>query len=761
MERRQIEPRFSEATRIRIKSPMLPAVVWSLLVIVTMMPSAGNTADAVKSTTHRITPADGAIELDGVLDEPAWRSAWVTELPFEVHPGENIAAPVRTEVLLTYDASHLYIGFRAYDDNPKAIRAHLSDRDDAQNDDWVGVVLDTFNDERRHYLLRVNPLGVQMDNIEAESNGTTAWDGIWASAATITDWGWTAELRVPFSTLRFQRSGGPQVWGFDAIRGYPRSVFHRMGTFPRDRSNNCYLCQALKIEGFEGVTPGRNLEIVPTLTSARTDERVDFPEGALEAGAGDVEGGVTARWGITPNLTLSGTINPDYSQVEADARQLDINEPFALFFPEKRPFFMEGADFFSTPLNAVYTRMLRDPVWGLKLTGKEGAHTIGSYVVQDGVTNIIFPGSQGSDAASVEMDNTAKVARYKYDLGSRYTFGALITDREGHDYFNRVAGVDGNLRLSETDRIVAQFLGSSTRYPDDVAEQYTQPLGEFDDVAVDLLYAHDTRTWGWWGMYRDIGRDFRADLGFMPRVDFRHREAGVSRKWIQTESSWYSQLRLVGKVSYADDHNGELLENETAVMFVYEGPMQSHSIVRPSRMREGYNGTEFDLQRLFLHTCLKPNAHSRVWLNVTIGDQVDYANTRPGEHLNVAAGLRYRLGRHLYLEVSNTHENMDVADGWLYKANVAQLTGAWQFTRRTFLRAILQHVDYDYNVALYEDEMDPRYQHLFTQLLFSYKLNPQTVFFVGYSDNSYGDHDIGLTQENRTVFIKLGYAFVL
>jgi hypothetical protein len=726
-------------------------------------PALGQEPSPPEASVHPTPSTDAPFIVDGVLDEPAWLDAWTTELPYEVQPGDNSDAPVRTEVLLVHDDRHLYVGFRVYDPDPRQIRAHLSDRDEAWNDDWVGVVLDTFNDERRNYLLVVNPLGVQMDQIEAWPNGGTAWDGIWTSAARITDWGWSAELKVPFTTLRFQRSEGPQVWGFDAIRGYPRNVFRQMGTFPRDRNNNCYLCQAIKVEGFAGVTPGRNLEVVPTLTAARTDEREDFPDGPLDQGDGEIEAGLTVRWGFTPNLTLSGTLNPDFSQVEADALQLDINEPFELFFPEKRPFFMEAADFFETNLNTVYTRMMREPAWGVKISGKEGTHTIGSYVVSDRVTNIVFPGSQESDSDSFDFENTSMVARYKRDLGARYTLGALYTGREGGDYFNRVAGVDGDLRLSSKDRVLLQLLGSNTRYPDDVAGDYDQPPGAFGDWAADLLYLHETRNWGWWAQYRDIGTDFRADLGFMPRVDFRHTEAGLSHKWLPGTSRWYSEMELMTKLSSSEDQEGNLLEDELAVMFIHHGPLQSHSFIRPSRKQEGYDGEEFDLDEVFLHACLKPNRHSHVWLDLIVGDQIDYANTRAGERVQFRAGFWYRLGRHLYLEASNTHENMDVDQGWLYRANIAQMETAWQFNPRTFVRAILQYTDYNYNLDLYLDpeDLDERERRLFTQLLFSYKVNPQTVIFVGYSDNSEAYNGTGFTQADRTFFVKLGYAWVL
>ena len=717
-------------------------------------------ADEEPTTPFQIPRVDTRIDVDGVLDEAVWQRAWTMTLDYEVQPGENTPAPVRTEVLVMHDESRLYVGFRAYDPDPSAIRAHLADRDQAWTDDWVGVVLDTFNDERRDYLFVVNPLGVQMDVIEVESSGGTPWDGIWKSAGTITDWGWSTEIEIPFSTLRFQRSTGPQTWGFDAIRGYPRNVSHQMGAFARDRSNNCYLCQAHKIEGFADVSPGRNIELVPTLTASRTDLREDFPNGPVVNGDPEVELGLTARWGVTPNLTLSGTINPDFSQVEADALQLRVNRPFAIFFPELRPFFMEGADFFDTSMNIVYTRMMRDPAWGLKLTGKEGAHTMGAYVVEDDVTNLIIPGSESSSFTVLDQSNRATVLRYKFDIDNRFTIGGLMTNREGKDYLNRVGGVDGDFRITPKDRVFVQLLSSSTRYPSDVVEGFDQPEGDFDDWAAEVVYLHDTRTWEWWAAWSDIGTDFRADLGFLPQVGYEHREAGLGYTWNARDGSWYSRLNLKTKVADTKDQSGFLLFHEDVVQFTVEGPMQSHSVVRPSRAREGFNGEQFDFNRLRLHFCAKPNGHSHAWLNLHGGGQVDYANTRPGDFLNINAGFWYRFGRHFRIEPVFTRERMDVDEGWLYTSTIGQLAASWQFNPRCFVRVILQHVDDEFNPDLYSDSRGPEFQNLFSQLLFSYKLNPRTVLFVGYSDNSSATQDYGLTQADRTIFAKIGYAWV-
>jgi hypothetical protein len=354
---------------------------------------------------------------------------------------------------------------------------------------------------------------VQRDGLET-IGGDISWDAIWASAGRIHDQGYTVEIAIPFSSLQFQRSTGPQVWGLDISRWYPRSQRHRLGLVPIDRNNNSYQNQFMKIRGFVGIKPGRNIEVVPTLTGINTDARADLPDGDFANVTRKLDPGVTVKWGATANLTFSGTVNPDFSQVEADSRQLDINQPFALFYQEKRPFFTEGADFFSSPFRVIYTRTLRNPVWGLKLSGKEGANTVGAYYVRDDLTNLIFPGSQGSGADSLRQESSALVLRYKRDLGNKYTLGALFTGRSGDDYFNRVYGFDGQARFTNRDKVTFQFLGSSTRYPGDVAARFSQPAAAFSGRALQLEYDHQARNLNFWVGYEDVGDLFRADLGY-------------------------------------------------------------------------------------------------------------------------------------------------------------------------------------------------------------------------------------------------------
>lgn len=305
----------------------------------------------VESARFDIPKAATPIRIDGVLDEEAWAAAPKIPLPFEWQPGDNVPAPVDTDCRVTYDLHNLYIGFRCFDPEPKKIRAHLMDRDDTDTlimDDHVSFMIDSFNDERRGFQFRVNPMGVQADANFSELEGYEdfSWDAIWKTAAKITDWGWAVEVAIPLGQLRFRKADGPQTWGFDAERSWPRDARHRMTSHERSRNVNCIICQFNKLTGFEGITPGQNIEITPTVTAVRTDAMPleGYPDAPLERGGIKDDYGLTAKWGITPNLILNGTVNPDFSQVEADVAQLQINRRFALFYPEKRPFFLEGGE---------------------------------------------------------------------------------------------------------------------------------------------------------------------------------------------------------------------------------------------------------------------------------------------------------------------------------------------------------------------------------------------------------------------------------
>ncbi len=719
-----------------------------------------------RENPYNLPRTDQPPKIDGKIDETVWESGLKIELPYETWPRENVEAPVRTECYLLYDNSCLYVAFKAYDPDPGKIRAYYYERDKFLYDDFVVIFLDTFNDERRAYGFRSNPFGLQWDDIRtrtkvAQGRGVpVAWDAIYNSAGKIYDWGYAVEMAIPFNQLRFQRTKEDQVWGFDLRRIYPRNWMHTIDNIPLDRNNNCLMCQFAKLEGFKGVKPGRNIELVPTLTAVRTDARTEMPAGDYEKLNEDVEAGLTARWGIGTNMALSATVNPDFSQVEADARQLDINEPFALFFEERRPFFYEGSDYFNTNFSAVYTRTMRDPSWGVKLTGKEGAHTVGAYVVRDEITNLIFPGSHSSQSTSLDMANTSYVLRYKLDMGRNVTFGVLGTDREGGDYFNRLAGVDSELRFSRKDSIQMQFLASSTRYPGDIALDFGQEEEKFSGQALDVKYSHDARNWDFSLEYQDLGQGFRADLGYMPQVNYRRGDVSTGYTWIGKRGGWFRELTLGGSYGYSEDQDGNLIYSGGTMQMIYQGPVQSYGILQARKWTESYVGVDFDQLAFTFYWQMRPKRFE-LTLQCDFGDRIDYSNIRPGERIRIIPIILYKPGRHLRLSLSHIYEKLKVDTGRVYTANVSELSAAYHFNVRAFFRGIVQYVDYDYNADNYLFPITPRYKNLFTQFLFSYLINPRTVFFLGYTDNYDGRIDYPLTQGNWTVFAKISYSWSL
>ncbi|MGB5512401.1 MAG: DUF5916 domain-containing protein, partial [Woeseiaceae bacterium] len=444
-----------------------------------------------------LASTDLPVTIDGVLDEAAWQDATAIKVNIETEPGENIPARVETVAYVLENGVSLYVAFDARDPRPAAIRAYLQDRDSAWNDDFVGIVIDTYNDERRAFEFFVNPLGVQMDltNDDVNKNEDESWDAIWDSAGAINDDGFVVEMEIPLSQLRFPHSDGKQTWGIELLRFYPRDKRYRLSNNVKDRSINCYLCQFAKISGLEGVRPGRGLEIVPTLTGSRTESTDEPGFTPLQSGGTETDVGVSIRWGITPDMTANLAINPDFSQVEADVAQLDVNNQFALSFPEKRPFFLEGADYFSSPINAVFTRTVADPEVGAKITGKRDAHTYGVFVAQDAATNLLFPGAFGSDSTETTEDNTVFVGRYSRGFGDASSVGALLTSRGGDEYSNVVGGLDFRWRISDQHAIRGQFLRSETDYPDAVADEFEQPLERFSGAALVAAYGYESRNW--------------------------------------------------------------------------------------------------------------------------------------------------------------------------------------------------------------------------------------------------------------------------
>lgn len=704
------------------------------------------------------------VEIDGRLDDDAWLQALQIDLAVETHPGENIPARVKTVAYLMEDGTNLYIAFDARDPDPSKIRAYLRDRDSAYNDDFVGIVIDSYNDERRAFQFFSNPLGSQMDltNDDVNKQEDDSWDAIWDSAGEITDAGYIVEMEIPLNQLRFQKMNGKQTWGIDVLRMYPRESRFRIGSNPLDREVNCYLCQFEKIQGLENADPGRDLEIVPTITAQRTDLRDDPVTDPMVNGDLESEAGLSVRWGITPDLTANLAINPDFSQVEADVAQLDVNNQFALFFPEKRPFFIEGSDYFRTPIQAVFTRTVADPTVGAKITGKRGSNTFGLFATEDDKTNLLFPGATGSDSESLGISNTSIVGRYSRSIGNASSVGALVTAREGDGYHNYVGGLDARWRINDQHDIRAQILRSDTDYPDPVATEYEQPLDTFSGDAAQAEYNYDSRNWFGYARYELRDANFRADSGFVTRVDYDQQTIGGGRRWHGDESTWWTRMQVNSDYDISHDMDGRVLEREVEAHFSLTGPKQWFAQIGGITRDVFFDGSQFKENKISLYTQIQPRGGLFFGVWARVGDQVDFANTRLGDELRFQPRIEWNVNEHLLARIQSSFVKLNSKEGPnIFDAQVHDMRLTWQFNNRSFIRMTMQHQDVERNQALYIDEVDANSRKVGRQLLYSYKLNPQTVFFLGYSDSHIDDDDLDtLTSKDRTLFLKLGYAWM-
>ena len=338
------------------------------------------------------------LTIDGELNDLIWQQALDVPMNIVNSPWNNKPSPVSTNAKIVENGDYLYIAFIAQDPNPELIQGFLGDRDTRWFDDLVGFKLDTYNNRRLNYEFFVNPHGVQHDAIfnEMTVSKDPAWDGIWQSAGKITKDGYQVEIAIPYHILNFNDNDDVKTWAIELIRVYPRDTSLRISHIELDRNNPCWLCQTPEVVGFKNAKASKNIMLTPTLVASRSETREIFtPKTDWEA-ENDIDTGLDLRWGINANTLLNVTLNPDFSNIETDSGQLSVNKTFSLFYDEKRQFFVENSEYFSSNFDLVYTRNIADPEYGAKLTGTEGKHTYGAFMTNDTQTNIILPGNTGS-----------------------------------------------------------------------------------------------------------------------------------------------------------------------------------------------------------------------------------------------------------------------------------------------------------------------------------------------------------------------------
>jgi hypothetical protein len=720
-------------------------------------------ADEAVGTASRIAGAQRDVvlgklakapTLDGVLGEGEWQGAARAELLFQVQPGDNAAPSERTELFLAADREHLYVAFRCLDSNPAAIRAPVSRRDAVYGDDYVALYLDTYDDRRRSYVFYFNPLGIQADAVITggtlqTTGGEVAdltWDGILASKGLVAKDSYVVEAAIPFKSLRF-RAGKGRRWGMHIQRWIARKA-ERVYWQPISRDRSELLAQMGTLSGLDDVDAGRTLDLIPTLTGTISGERERDPHSPGSARLNHVnrlEPGLTLTYTLTPNLTLSAAVNPDFSQIEADTPQVDVNQRFPLFFPERRPFFLEGDELFRSAglLTFVNTRQIVDPVWGLKLTGKVGKNSVGFLSASDR--------APGLRVAPTHPDFGEKAAfnvlRYGRDVLRDSRIGFFLADRRFAGTRNTVFAADGQLRFREVNTVGFQLARSSTRSADGGTRPGSATYG---------WYEHRGRHWRLFFNDLRVTREYRAQTGFVRRTGFHQNGANLGYEFQPKERSWWVSVRpfVVPRLLRTDE--GLLDESFVDPGFDLRLARGISFYVYRSFRRDSFRGREYPYRLNIANYTV--NSFRRIAFdgNVQWGEGVNFdpANPKVGRAWNSQTTLTIRPTESLFVSLLHVRSNLrDKETGArLFNQDIFRTRATYQLTRFNALRAIL-----DYDTAR---------RQMGASVLFAYTPRPNTALFLGFNDLLFNGLDPlagarapGLFRQRRTLFTKLSYNF--
>lgn len=496
-----------------------------------------------KSSPITIPRFDKPPVIDGKLDEEVWQKAVVLKDFYQIQPGDNTPPSKPTEVLLGFDPQFLYIAFKATDE-PDKVRATVAKRDNIFQDDYVGFFLDTFNDKRKAFEVFFNPLGIQGDGILTEGRGEDfSVDLLLESKGIVHETGFNVEIAIPFKSLRFEAGKG-KLWGAHFFRRIKRFENELDSWMPFSRSIDSNLSQAGQLTGLEGISVERTLELIPSLTVSQNGRFVpSFGAFPLNADPGRIVNepvgldlGLTAKFIPSSAVTVDLAINPDFAQVEADQLVVTANQRFPIFFPEKRPFFLEGIEIFQTPITTVHTRAIVDPDIAVKTTGKKGRNTFGLMVASDNGPGNLSADDRGELNGCLEkrlldprevcnsekiLDKNAYIGvlRLKRDIGKENSLGMVATSYNFIEKHNQVLGIDGRFRLDKQTTVSFQTLGTTSRnFFFDANEGETRyRTGNGFGYSAD--YNVSGRNWGWEIYGEGFTQNYRADVGFVQRTN--------------------------------------------------------------------------------------------------------------------------------------------------------------------------------------------------------------------------------------------------
>ena len=703
--------------------------------------------------------------IDGRLDDPVWdRAAHITEL-VQRRPLDGPPATEASDIYVAYDSDHLYLGLHAHYTDPGMMRANRRDRDQTVEDDLFLVYFDPFLDQQRAYVFTVNGYGVQGDAILRAGalgggrfgvpRGDASWDVLFDTAARLVADGFVAEMAIPFKSLRYPRreAGSEHQWGLQIARTIggkdEADVWSRTS---RDIAG--FLPQMGLLDGMTDLSRSHNLEILPTVTATRFGA-LDRGTGRFDEGDLSPEGGVNVKYGVTSNLTADVTFNPDFSQIESDLPQIEINQRFALFYPELRPFFLEGAEIFNirAPITAVHTRTIVDPAYGAKLTGKVGRTTLGLMYANDAE-----PGNV-DDRADPAFGQAAQtfVGRARYDLYTESHVGAVFTDRELLDGYSRLAGVDSNFRLGDTHAVSFRAMGTDHR-----ARGGEETAGHL----VDARFSKSGRNLRYAVSSYSLSPEFRTDVGFVRRTDQRYTSATGGYRWWPEHwlRNWGPEFVYGRNYDFAG-----VLQDEVAdagINLALARNMFVASNVR--RELERFGGIDFHKTRARVFGRVDTSRRVGVSLEYRRGEQIRFDEEAPylGREQGITARLNLRPVPRLRSAIditTNRFTDPRRGGGAVFDVEIYRALTTYQFSNRLLFRNISE-----YNTL--RGKLDLNF-------LLTYRVNAGTVFYAGYDDHYQqadridGDlldwHEVGSGRStwdwrqrtNRAVFLKFQYLF--
>ena len=519
------------------------------------------------------------------------------------HDGEAVSEP--TDAYLGYDQKNLYAVFVCFDD-PRQVRARMSRREDVYDDDEVEIMLDTFHDRRRAYAFQTTPLGVQWDAIwteasreeETSAHFDTSFDTVWDSRGKVTERGFVVWMAIPFKSLRFP-SAKQQEWGIILYRGITRKTENSFWPHISLKMEG-RLGQAATLSGLEGISPGHSIELIPygLMRSFRALDTRDFSNPYFQKATAQGQPGMDAKFVIRDRFVVDMTANPDFSQVESEDPQITVNQRYAVYFPEKRPFFLENEDFFRTPMDLFFTRSIGDPSAGIRLTGKDGPYSVGLMAADDRSPGLAVPDS--SPVSGIRSYFT--IARVSRDIFRQSSVGALYTDWEcpTTGEFNRIGGLDTHLKFNPNWTLDGQAVVTSSHlnlncegnlYPFSSGNRgnnnyYAGPAEQLHLHRDGLHFSYD-------GIYNDISPGVVSIPGFINRVDIRETTQEADYRF-RPRKGWVVDWGPSVTARYDFDHNGLRLDTDYFPYFAIQGRGQTLILLRPyEELRERLRPQDF------------------------------------------------------------------------------------------------------------------------------------------------------------------------